>query len=149
MANDAGWTLVTGASEGIGLELARVAAKSGRSVILAARQAEKLNALAEELRGKHNVGVDVIPADLSTEAGAEALWEAATADGRRIDFLINNAGLGSNGPFAEPATWERERASVMVNVLALTILMKRAVPHMAEHGRGRILNVASVAGFMA
>ncbi|MEM7546132.1 MAG: SDR family oxidoreductase [Pseudomonadota bacterium] len=146
------WTLVTGASDGIGKEIARVCAEKGRDVILAARSEDKLIALAEELRAAHEVEVDVIVADLNTPKGASKLWRAATAKGRKVDFLINNAGLGRNGPFIEETEgdggWEREQASMQVNMVALTELMKLALPHMRQVNRGRILNIASVAGFV-
>lgn len=139
------WTLITGASEGLGVEFARIAAKEGRNVILAARSKEKLDAVAEEARN-HGVEAVVIPADLSDMAEMDRLWSEATA-GREIDVLVNNAGLGYNGPFDAGQGWERELASINVNMLALTRLMKLAVPHMQGLPKGRILNVASVAGF--
>lgn len=138
------FTLVTGASLGIGLEIARVAARNGRNVILTARSADKLEAVADDLRKAYGVEVVVIRADLSADGAVPRLWEAAT-DGRRIDFLVNNAGLGAQGAFVE-TEWAREERSLDVNVVALTALCKHAVAHM-EAG-GRILNVASVAGFL-
>ncbi len=141
-----GWTLITGASEGLGREFAMIAAAEGRDLVLASRQGEKLEALAETLRSAHKVAVEVIPTDLSDPAAVDALWRLASSR-RRIDILVNNAGLGSNGPF-ESADFSRELSSVGVNVLALTILMKRAVPHMRAAGGGQILNVASTAAFM-
>ena len=140
------YTLITGASEGLGVEFARLAARDGRNMILTARSEHKLNALAEDLR-KDGLDVVVIPADLSDLAEAERLWSEA-ADGRQIDVLINNAGLGYNGPFATESAWERELASLQVNVLSFTRLMKLAVAHMTAHGSGRVLNVSSLAGFM-
>lgn len=139
------WTLITGASEGLGVEFARIATKAGRRVILTARSEDKLNALADELRGA-NAEVLVIPADLSDAEDVEMLWTKAS-EGRQIDVLVNNAGLGRNGPF-DDGGWDRELASMQVNMFALTYLMKQAVPHMKDHGTGRILNVASVAGFL-
>lgn len=140
------YTLITGASEGIGKEIARSAARDGRSIILTARSEDKLNALAEELRSDHGVEVVVIPADLSSLEESERLWTEAVKD-RRINTLVNNAGLGRNGAFADGG-WERELLSIQVNLLTLTDLMKRAVAHMNETGKGRILNVSSVAGFV-
>ncbi|MEO0911725.1 MAG: SDR family oxidoreductase [Pseudomonadota bacterium] len=139
------YTLVTGASLGIGREIARVAARNGRNLILTARSADRLEALAEELRAAHGVTVVVIPADLSVAGEAAAMWDKAVAEGRRVDFLVNNAGLGSHGAFAE-ADWARKKRSIEVNVLALTELCKLAAEHM-ERG-GRILNVASIASFV-
>jgi short-subunit dehydrogenase len=141
------WALVTGASEGLGREFAALAAQDGLGVILAARQADKLAALAAELRAKHGVETVVIPADLSDTSEAERLWAEASA-GRRIAVLVNNAGLGRNGRFSDPEGWARERASLQVNAAALTVLMKRAVAAMLAQGGGRVLNVASTAGFV-
>jgi len=142
-----GWTLITGASEGLGREFADLAAAEGRGVILSARQEDKLQALAADLRGKYGVEVVVIPADLAMPREPERLWAQATAE-REIDVLVNNAGLGRNGEFADPSGWSRERASIEVNITAATILMKSAVVAMAERGSGRVLNVASAAGFL-
>ncbi len=139
------YTLITGASEGIGVELARQAAKDKRALILTARSEDKLNALADELRPSVS-DIVVIPADLSKLEDAERLWTEATKD-REIDVLVNNAGLGAHDRF-DADTWERELASINVNLLALTRLMKLAIPHMQARGSGRILNVASTAAFM-
>ncbi len=138
------FTLVTGASLGIGLEIARVAARNGRNLIITARSADTLEDVAKTMREEYGVEVVVIPADLSVEGEAARLW-AEAAEGRQIDFLVNNAGLGSHGGFAE-ADWTREKRSIDVNITALTELCKLAVPHMKSGGR--ILNVASIAGFL-
>ena len=139
------YTLITGASDGIGAELARLAAKDKHALILTARSESRLNALAAELRPMAGE-VIVIPADLSHLNEVDRLWAAAT-EGREVDILINNAGLGSHDAFDQP-TWDRELASINVNLVALTRLMKLAVPHLQKEGSGRILNVASTAAFM-
>ncbi len=139
------WTLVTGASEGIGKELARICAKNGRNVILVARSVAKLEALAEELSKAHSVETHVIGADLSQSDAAAEVWEQATRD-RKVDFLINNAGLGRHGDFAN-GDWDRELTSMQVNMHALTDLMKRAVAYFSDTKSGRILNVASIAAY--
>lgn len=141
-----GWTLITGASEGFGREFAILAAAEGRDLILAARQGAKMEALADELRKRHKIAVEVMPTDLSDSDAVELLWRRASSR-RRIDILVNNAGLGANGAFASD-DFSREDMSIRVNILALTILMKRAVPHMQAAGGGRIMNVASTAAFM-
>ena len=141
------WTLITGASEGLGVEFARIAAKEGRNLILTARSKDKLDTLASELRGQ-SVDVVVIRADLSDMAEVDRLWNVATAEGREIDVLVNNAGLGAHGPFDEGQGWARELSSINVNMLALTRLMKLAISHMRDLPKGRILNVASVAAFL-
>lgn len=140
------YTLVTGASEGLGVEFAKLAAKDGRNLILTARSEDKLNALADDLRSDE-CEVIVIPADLGKLDEAERLWAEAT-DGCQIDVLVNNAGLGYNGAFADTEGWERELASIQVNMVSFTYLMKQAAAHMTARGGGRILNVSSVAGFM-
>lgn len=142
------FTLITGASEGIGRAFAQVAAEKGRNVILAARSKEKLDSLAEVLTARHGVEAVAIEADLSKPNGASKLWRSATAKGRKIDFLVNNAGFGRSGRFDSDG-WEREAASIQVNVVALTEMMKLAIPHMKEFERARVLNVASVAGYCA
>ena len=140
------WTLITGASEGLGVEFARLAAAEGRDLILVARQAQKMERLADDLRARHNIAVEVMATDLSDPAAVETLWRKVSLR-RHIDILVNNAGLGYNGSFTA-GDGAREMASVMVNVVAATILMKRAVAHMQAQGGGRVLNVASTAAFM-
>ncbi len=141
-----GWTLITGASEGLGREFAILAAAEGRDLILAARNGEKMEALADELRGRHKIAVEVIPTDLVDPDQVELLWRKASSR-RRIDILVNNAGLGYNGPFGGD-DFVREEVSVLVNAFAPMILMKHAIPHMQAAGGGRILNVASIAAFL-
>ena len=141
------WALVTGASEGLGHEFATLAAKDGFDVILTARQTDKLEKHAQALRRAYNVAVEVIPADLDDPEQAEALWLRAS-NNRQIGVLVNNAGLGRNGSFVDPEGWPREAASISVNVVAATLLLKRAAAHMKAQGTGRILNVASTAGFL-
>lgn len=139
------WTLITGASEGLGVEFARLAARDGHNLILTARSKDKLDALADELRSD-SVQVVVIPADLSDISETERLWANAT-DGRNIDVLVNNAGLAYYGAFASDQGWDRMLSSIQVNILALTRLMNLAIPHMKAQPKGRILNVASLAAF--
>lgn len=143
----ADWALVTGASDGIGRALAVEAAKAGYNVILTGRRTDRLEMHAEALRRAYFVATVVMTADLADPEAAEGLWAEAAKD-RRIAVLVNNAGLGRNGAFGDPEGWERETESIMVNIVAATILLKRAVAHMAANGGGRILNVASVAGFL-
>lgn len=140
------FTLITGASLGLGAEFARLAAAEGRNLILTARSADKLAALARELRD-HAGEIVILPADLSDLAQVETLWQDATRD-RHIDVLINNAGLGQQGAYATPQNWPRELATLQVNVTALSYLMKQAIPHMTAQGGGRIMNLASTAAFM-
>lgn len=142
------YALITGASEGIGKALARCAAKDGFDVILAARSEEKLHSVGKALADEFDVEAVVIVADLSKPDATEKLWAEAT-QGREISVLINNAGLGSNGLFAEN-DWQRELDMINVNMVALTDLMRRAIQHMqANGGRGKIMNVASAAAFLS
>lgn len=140
------WTMITGASSGLGVEFARLAAAEGRDLILVARRADRMERLAEELRARHRIAVEVIATDLTDPEAVERLWRQASMR-RHVEILVNNAGLGQGGPFAEtdPA---RDREIIMVNVAALTQLTKRAIPHMLRQGGGHVLNVGSVAGFM-
>ncbi|MEM8656933.1 MAG: SDR family oxidoreductase [Pseudomonadota bacterium] len=141
------YTLITGASKGIGAAFARVAAERRRNLILTARSEDALTELAAELRAAHTVEVVTLPADLAEPGAAQGLWAAAT-EGRQVNFLMNNAGLASHGAFTE-ADWAREQRSIDINVTALTELCKLAAPHMVAQGRGRILNVASTAAFLS
>src|SRR6201986_3308991 len=138
--------LITGASGGIGLELARLFAADGHDLVLVARSAGKLSSLAEELAGRHNVGVRVIPADL---AGAEApgdIFDELRRDGVSVDALVNNAGVGSYGLFAE-TDLRTELDLLQINVVALTHLTKLFLPAMIARRRGYVMNVASTAAF--
>ncbi|WP_298292031.1 SDR family oxidoreductase [uncultured Litoreibacter sp.] len=141
-----GYALITGASEGIGKELAKCAAKDGYDLILAARSKDKLDAVGAALSEEFGVKSVSIVSDLSKPDAAAKLWDAATAAGD-IDVLVNNAGLGSNGMFVEN-DWQRELDAINVNMVALTDLMKRAVHYMSAQGYGKIMNVASTAGFL-
>ncbi|WP_297771459.1 SDR family oxidoreductase [uncultured Roseovarius sp.] len=140
------WTLITGASEGLGAEFARIAATEARNLILTARSEDKLAALADELRAKAGE-ILVLPADLSDLAQVETLWHEASRD-RHIDVLVNNAGLGRHGAFGSGEGWARDLSTISVNMTALSYLMKMAIPHMQAQGGGRILNVTSAAAFM-
>jgi hypothetical protein len=138
--------LVTGASSGIGLELARVAAARGHDVVLVARGRDALRALAEELARVHDARAHVVPVDLSKPEGPDAVVAAAADLGLEIDVLVNNAGFGLYGDFLDTDLGV-ERDMIAVNVAAPTILAKQLAGQMARRGRGRILNVASTAAF--
>ncbi|MEZ5715937.1 MAG: SDR family oxidoreductase [Paracoccaceae bacterium] len=140
------WCLVTGATGGIGRELARLAAAEGFDLVLSARGVGRLEALAEELRGSGRQVV-CIAADLAREGEAARLWAEAGA-GRDIAVLVNNAGLGAHGPIQDPALAEAQQRVIAVNAVAAGELMRLAAVEMAAKGRGRILNVASSAAFM-
>jgi uncharacterized protein len=138
--------LVTGASSGIGREIARVLAPEVSTLILVARRKDRLDELAAELTSSQPaLRVDVRPADLSTREATSALLDALEADGVAVDVFVNNAGLGDYGPFVERG-WERMQETIEVNVTAATQLLQRLVPPMVERGFGAVLNVGSSAG---
>jgi short-subunit dehydrogenase len=138
--------LVTGASSGIGLDLARRFAAEGFDVVLVARSQGKLDAVAAELAKAHGVHAHVQTADLAQPRAAEALVAALDARGLVIDVLVNNAGYALYGAFAETDVVD-ELAMIQVNIVALTHLTKLLVPRMVARKQGRILNVASTAAF--
>ena len=137
--------LVTGASGGIGLELARVLAANRFSLVLLARSQDKLEDLARELGVKHGTRVTVVPVDLGEPGAAQAVFDSLV--GVQIDLLVNNAGLLLEGRFGVIGLDEQLRL-LQVNIVALTALTRLFLGPMLERKRGRILNVASVAAFM-
>ncbi|MCA9551571.1 MAG: SDR family oxidoreductase [Myxococcales bacterium] len=142
------FALITGASAGIGRELAHLFARDGHDVVLVARSKDKLEALAAELRGAHGRTAHVVPTDLADPAAPTAIFAAVQTLGAEVEFLVNNAGFGTHGPFVELDP-ERELAMVQVNIAALLHLSRLFLPGMVARGRGRVLNVASTAGFQA
>jgi uncharacterized protein len=136
--------LVTGASSGIGAAYARALRGRGERVVLVARRAERLQALARELGGEPHALV--LPLDLARAGSAEALRADLAARGIGIDVLVNNAGLGNTAPF-EAQRLEAIQAMLDVNVRALVELTHAFLPGMRARGRGRIVNVASNAAF--
>lgn len=140
-------TLITGASAGLGAEFARQLAPYVRELVLVARRLDRLEALREELQSLHgHLVVHVYGADIGKENERETLAKWLVSQNLKIDFLINNAGLGDHGPF-ESSDWNRIRAMLDVNISALTHLTHLLVPAMTAGGRAAILNVSSVAGF--
>lgn len=139
--------LVTGASGGIGLELARGLAADKFNVVLVARSRDKLHELARELKTERGVKVTVLPADLSEASAPHDIFETVKDAGLQIDLLVNNAGLLFEGRFNELGFDEQMRL-LQVNIVALTGLTRLFLEPMLERGHGRILNVASVAAFM-
>lgn len=138
--------LITGASSGIGEELALVFARHGRHLVLVARGEDRLRALADRIGRETSAEATVIAADLSLSGAAERTYEAVAGAGVVVDTLVNNAGFTAFGPFSGiPLATELEMISV--NVVALTALTKLFLPAMLSARSGRILNVASTAGF--
>jgi short-subunit dehydrogenase len=140
-----GFTLITGGNSGIGLELARQAAADGRNLILVARNARGLEVAADEMN--RSVTVYAITEDLSQPGVAERVFDRVRALGAEVDCLINDAGFGDYGAFSTSDLAKQERM-IGVNITALTALTRLFLPGMLERGRGHILNVASVTGFM-
>ena len=137
-----GTALITGASSGIGAELARLCAADGFDLILVARRAERLSELAASLP---SVAVRSLPADLADSAAPQAVYDAVR--GTPIDILINNAGIAMRGLFWE-TDWARQAALLQINMVAPGHLTRLFLPDMKARGSGRILNVASTAAFV-
>jgi len=139
--------LVTGASAGIGMALARVFAANGFNLVLTARRTERLVALAKELHDKHGIDARPMPADLARPDAPANLIAALERAGIAIDVLVNNAGYAVPGLYRE-TPWEVQRDFLQVLVTAPCELVHRLLPAMTARGYGRILNIASVAGLM-
>ena len=138
--------LITGASGGIGLELAKECARHGHDVVLVARRQDALEAAAAMIEGEYDVRATVIPSDLGEPDAPPELYAQTVAQGIEIGILINNAGFGLGGEFLETDI-EREIEMIHVNVIALTHLTKLFAPAMVKRRSGRIMNVASTAAF--
>jgi hypothetical protein len=138
--------LITGASAGIGTELARQLAARGHNVTLVARREDRLAELAEKLRLANGIVADMHPCDLGDDAARAAVVKALQTGEKQVAAVCNNAGYGSFGKFYE-LDLEREVAMVRLNVLALHELTGTFLPDMVRRGSGAILNVASVAAF--
>jgi short-subunit dehydrogenase len=138
--------LVTGASSGIGADIARELAKRGHNVTLAARRQERLRELADELTKTSGVRADALRCDLTDAASRDAMAATIAANGLEVDVLVNNAGYGSGGRFQD-LDGENEVRMVETNCEAVIALCARYVPRMVERGRGAVLNVGSTAGF--
>lgn len=137
--------LVTGASAGIGAAFARIYAAHGYDLALTARREDRLQALADDLRLGHGIEVLILPADLADPAAPARLLDDIAAHGRSVDALVNNAGYGLVGAYAE-SRWEDQAAFLRVMVTAVCELAHRVLPGMVERRFGRIVNVASMAG---
>lgn len=138
--------LITGASSGFGSEFAKIFAANGYDLVLTARNEEKLEALAAELKEKHGTEVFVIVKDLSQKDAAFDIFNETEQAGIQTDILINDAGFGDYSRYAE-ADWEKQYEMVNVNIIALIQLTRLYLPQMMQRKEGRILNMASMAAF--
>ncbi|WP_295654652.1 SDR family oxidoreductase [uncultured Mucilaginibacter sp.] len=138
--------LITGASGGIGMELARVHAKKGGDLVLVARNKGKLDEIKKELESLYNVSVHTIGKDLSLENSVKEVHLETTQANIQIDYLINNAGFGDFGMFWE-TDGNKELEMINLNITALTLLTKLYLKEMVTRGSGKIMNVASTAAF--
>ena len=142
-----GTALITGASSGIGFEMSQMLAVDGWDVILVGRNTEVLEQLRVRIGEKNDQSsVYVVSADLSKDGAAQQLYKDVKDIGVNVDFLINCAGLGDFGPFAQ-CDLEKQERQIHVNDLALTAITRLFLPEMIERGNGRILNVSSIAAF--
>lgn len=139
--------LITGASSGIGMELARYHAQRGGDLVIVARRAAPLEALKAELEAAHRIKVTVIAADVGTAAQAEALYQTVKSQGIVVDTLINNAGFGGQGAFLD-RDLAKDQSMIDLNVMALVTLSHLFGRDMKARGGGKMLQVSSTASFM-
>jgi short-subunit dehydrogenase len=139
--------LITGASCGIGREIAELFARDGAGVALVARRRDELERIADGLKSRYGVSATAIPLDLSRPGSADQLFARIQESSIKVDFLANSAGFGIQGPFAhaDPAA---TLDLLHLNIVSLTQLTRLCLPQMLERGQGRILNIASIAAFM-
>jgi len=138
--------LVTGASSGLGVDFARLLAERGCHLIVVARREEALNRLKQELEDRHGVPVHAISMDLAAPDAPQQLYGRVQAAGLKVDVLVNNAGFGLFGGFAE-IPWARERAMLELDILTVVHLTKLFVPDMVSRKFGYVLNIASIGAF--
>lgn len=139
--------LITGASSGIGKELAHIHAEKGGDLIIIARSQDKLNALKNELEKQYKITVKTIVKDLSISGAAREVYDEVKASGIRVDYLINNAGFGLRGKYHE-LPWERQHQMMQLNMISLSELTYLFLPEFVQRNSGCILNTSSTASFM-
>jgi short-subunit dehydrogenase len=139
--------LITGASGGIGKELALIHAAKGGDLVLVARSADALETLQEELKITYKVNVDIISEDITANQAPQRIYDTIKSKGIKIDYLINNAGVGGFGAFHERSIKD-ELNMLHLNIEALVVLTHLFLPEMIERKSGKILNVSSIAGFL-
>jgi short-subunit dehydrogenase len=139
--------LITGASGGIGLELIKIFAKNGYDMVLVARSSDKLREVKDDLLSQFGVKVIILSKDLSNPKAPQEIYDELKKEAVNIDILVNNAGFGGAGKFSETSL-NRELDMMTVNMTVPVMLTKLFLPGMIERKKGRILNVASTAGFV-
>ena len=140
--------LITGASNGIGLELAKIHASKGGDLVLVARNKLKLDKLKTELEKQFKVSVLTISKDLSLPNAAKEVYDETNKQNIQVDYLINNAGFGDFGMFAE-TDWNKELQMINLNITTLTLFIKLYLQDMVKRKSGKIMNVASNAAFQS
>lgn len=140
------FTLITGASSGIGKELAKVFAKHGHPLILTGRNLERLNEVATDLRTNYDVLIEIITADLASPQGPKTLFDTISKRGWQVTTLVNNAGLGTSGAFIDQ-DWPANQKLIQVNLIAAVELSHYFLPQMRHRKTGSILNVVSTSAF--
>lgn len=140
--------LITGASNGIGLELAKIHASKGGDLVLVARNLTRLDEIKEELQKQFSVKVLTIGIDLSQNDAAQTVYNKTSSDGIHVDYLINNAGFGDFGMFTN-TDWSKELQMINLNIITLTQFTKLYVKDMVKRGSGKIMNLASTAAFQS
>jgi uncharacterized protein len=140
--------LITGASNGIGLELAKVHASKGGDLVLVARNKGRLDELKSELETQYKISVYTIGKDLATDNAALDIYNEMKSKNIQIDYLINNAGFGDFGMFVE-TDWNKELQMINLNITSLTQFCKLFLPDMVARKSGKVMNVASTAAFQS
>jgi short-subunit dehydrogenase len=138
--------LITGASNGIGLELAKIHASKGGDLVLVARNKSKLDELKTELEKQFNISVYTIGKDLSATESAQEIYDETNRQNIQVDYLINNAGFGDFGMFTD-TDWNKELKMINLNITTLTLFTKLYLQDMVKRKSGKIMNVASIASF--
>jgi short-subunit dehydrogenase len=139
--------LVTGASAGLGAELATLLAQDGHDLVVVARRRDKLEELAAQIKSKHAVEVHVVAEDLAKPGAAQRIVRELQRLGLEVEVLVNNAGFGSTGAFAE-SDLARQMEMIQVNIVTLVELTRLLLPAMIARKSGRVLNIGSTAGFL-
>ncbi len=138
--------LITGASNGLGVEFAKIHAAKGDNLVLVARGKDKMNLLKAEIEKRHPVSVYVIGRDLSDPGAPRTIYNELKTQKIQVDYLINNAGFGDFGLF-EKSNWEKQLQMINLNVTAVTYFTRLFLPDMIKNKYGKILNIASTASF--